>query len=403
MSKTSRKLSPIEVSQLKTPGLYRAGETLYLKIKPSGTKSWIQRIVIQGKRRDIGLGGFPLVSLADARELALRNRKLARDGGDPHAEMRKLNMPTFQAAAEQTFNANRPRWRNGKHVYNWMQGMRKYVFPVIGDIRVDQIGREQVLRILTPIWSTKPGTARKLRQRIRTVFSWCQAHGYIEHNVAGEVINGALPVMPTVKANFRALPYHDVPAALETVEASQSSLSAKLCFRFIALTAARSGEARGATWSEIDLGAKEWRIPGERMKTGVEHRVPLSDAALAVLEQAQALRGTSDLIFASNTRPHSPLSNMTLTKILRTTGLAERSTIHGFRSSFRDFASEQTDAPHAVMELALSHSVGSAVEQAYARSDLREKRRRLMDLWAEYIADSIVSVSGDEKVVKSYG
>ena len=148
--------------------------------------------------------------------------------------------------------------------------------------------------------------------------------------------------------------------------ASQSSLSAKLCFRFIALTAVRSGEARGAVWSEIDLEAREWRIPGERMKNGVEHRVPLSDAALAVLEQAQALRGYTDLIFASNTRPHSPLSNMTLTKILRTSGLAEKTTVHGLRSAFRTWAAEQTDAPHAVMELALSHSVGSAVEQAYA-------------------------------------
>ena len=388
LGQESRKLSAIEASSLKTPGFYRAGQTLYLRISSSGTKSWIQRIIIQGKRRDIGLGSYPTVSLAEARELALRNRKLARAGGDPHAEMRKTNMPTFQEAAEKTFESNRPRWRNGKHVYNWMQGMRKYVFPAIGDLRVDHIGREQVLRILTPIWSKRPGTARKLRQRIRTVFSWCQAHGYIEHNVAGEVINGALPAMPTVKANFRALPYHEVPAALETVDASQSSLPAKLCFRFLVLTAARSGEAMGATWSEIDFEAKEWRIPGERMKTGVEHRVPLSDAALAVLEQAQALRGSSDLIFASNTRPHSPLSNMTLTKILRTTGLAEFATVHGFRSSFRTWASEMTDAPHAVMELALSHSVGSAVEQAYARSNLLEKRRRIMRQWAAFVVSN---------------
>ena len=398
-----KSISAIEAVNIKKPGFYRAAPTLYLCVKPEGTKSWVQRIVVHGKRRNIGLGGYPTVGLAAAREIAIRNRQIAHAGGDPLAEMRKANSPTFEEAARKTYEANKPRWKSGKHVYNWWRTMEKYAFPILGGRRVDQIGREHVLKVLSPIWSTRPGTARKLRQRIRTVLSWCQAHGYIENNVAGQVINGALPAMPTVKANFRALSYQEVAAALETVDASQSGLSAKLCFRFLVLTAARSGEARGARWTEIDFDVREWRIPGDRMKTGVEHRVPLSDAALAVLEQAQALRGVKDLIFPSDTRPHHPLSNMTLTKILRTTGLAERSTIHGFRSSFRDFASEQTDAPHAVMELALSHSVGSAVEQAYARSDLREKRRRLMDLWAEYIAGSIVSVSGDEKVVKLYG
>ena len=380
-----KQLSALEVKNLRKSGLYRAGQTLYLSIAPSGSKNWIQRITIQGKRRDIGLGGYPLVSLAKAREIALLNRKLARAGGDPHAEMVKANMPTFKEAAEKTFAANRPRWRSGKHVYNWMRGMEKYVFPVIGDIRVDRIGREHVLRILTPVWSAKPGTARKVRQRIRSVLSWCQAHGYIEHNVAGEVINGALPPMPTVKANFRALPFQELAAALRIVEASQSSLSAKLCFRFIALTAARSGEARNAIWPEIDMGSREWRIPGERMKTGVEHRVPLSDAALAVLEQARALRGKTDLIFPSVTKPHNPLSDMTFTKILRTTGLASKTTVHGLRSAFRSWAAEETEAPHAVMEMALSHSVGSAVEQAYARSDLLKKRRRLMQQWADFV------------------
>ena len=381
----TKQITALEAKSIKIPGKYRAEKTLYLYVKPEGTKSWVQRLIVRGKRRDIGLGAYPTVSLGEAREMAAHNLRAARAGGDPYAEMRKSNMPTFRTASEKTFETNRPRWKNGKHIYNWMRGMEKYVFPVVGDLRVDQIGREHVLRILSPIWATKPGTARKLRQRIRTVFSWCQAHGHIEHNIAGEMINGALPVMPTVKANFRALPYHEVPAALQIVEESQSSLSAKLCFRFIALTAARSGEARGAVWSEIDLEAREWRIPGERMKNGVEHRVPLSDAALAVLEQAQALRGYTDLIFASNIRPHSPLSNMTLTKILRTSGLAEKTTVHGLRSAFRTWAAEQTDAPHAVMELALSHSVGSAVEQAYARSDLLAKRRSLMEQWAAYI------------------
>lgn len=354
-----RKLTVVEAKSIKSPGFYRADETLYFNIAPGGSKSWIQRFTINGKRRDIGLGGFPLVSLAEARELAFQNRKHARAGGNPLALKRRARMPTFREAAEKTFEANRARWRSEKTIKNWEQGMIKHVLPVIGELRVDQIGREDVLRILTPIWASKPEVARKQRNRIRTVLSWCQAHGFIENNVAGEMIDGALPAMPAVKEHYRALPYPEIPALLMTVDASNSSLAAKLCFRFLVLTAARSGEACGTMWSEIDFEAKEWRIPASRMKTGTEHCVPLSGAALAVLEQAQILRDNSDLIFPSSVKSGTPMSNMTLTKVLRTTGLADRTTVHGFRSSFRDWAAECTNTAHAVMELSLAHKVGS--------------------------------------------
>ena len=337
------------------------------------------------------------MSLAEARELAFENRKLVRAGGDPLALKRKAKMPTFRDAAMKTFEANRARWRSEKTVKNWEQGMNKHVLPIIGELRVDRIGREDVLRILTPLWTSKPEVARKQRNRIRTVLSWCQAHGFIEHNVAGEMIDGALPTMPAVKKHFRALPYRDVPAALETVETSGASLAAKLCFRFLVLTATRSGEARGATWSEIDLGTKEWRIPANRMKAGIEHRVPLSNAALAVLAQAQMLRDGSDLIFPSSLKPGEALSDATVGKVLRTTGLADKTTVHGFRSSFRDWAGECTNTAHAVMELSLSHAVGSAVEQAYARSDLLAKRQRLMVQWAAF------ATSGGADVVQLHG
>ncbi len=377
-------LTAVSAKSTKLPGIYRAGETLYLYIAPGGSKSWVQRLTIHGRRCDIGLGGFPLVSLAEARAAAFQNRKLARAGGDPLAEKREARMPTFREAADKTFEANRARWRSETTAKNWQQGMAKHVLPVIGKLRVDRIKREDVLRILTPIWTGRPEVARKQRNRIRTVLSWCQAHGFIEHNVAGEMIDGALPAMPAVQTHFRALPYREVPVALETVEASGASLAAKLCFRFLVLTATRSGEARGAIWPEIDFETKEWRIPSSRMKAGVEHRIPLSDAALAVLEQARILRDRSDLIFPSPMKP-APMSDMTLTKILRTTGLADRATVHGFRSSFRDWAGECTNTAHAVMELSLAHAVGSAVEQAYARSDLLAKRRRLMAQWATFV------------------
>ena len=204
----------------------------------------------------------------------------------------------------------------------------------------------------------------------------------METNPAGEAINGALPPMPKVKAHLRALPYQEVGAALETVSASEASLPSKLCFRFLVLTAARSGEARGATWDEIDLQGTVWRIPSERMKAGVEHRVPRVGQALDLLGEASALRDEAGLVFPSPLKPGSPLSDVTLTKVLRSTGLTERATVHGFRSSFKNWTLEQTDTPWAVSESALAHILGNSTEQAYARSDLFERRRALMQLWA---------------------
>ena len=377
------KLTIAKAKSLSKPGLHGDGDTLFLSIAPGGSKSWIQRVTIDGKRRDIGLGGFPLVSLAEAREKAFENRKLVRAGGDPLALKQRAKVPTFRQAAERTFEANRPRWRSAKVERTWMQQLERHAFKRLGDVPVDKIGRREVLDVLVPIWTAKPEAARKLRQRIRATLRWAEAHGYVEHNVAGEGIDGALPAMPTVKAHFRALPYCDVAAALATVETSGASQAAKLCLRFTVLTAVRSGETRGATWAEIDLNAREWRIPASRMKAGSEHRVPLSHAALAVLEQACPLRDDSDLIFPSPVRRGRPLSDMALTKILRETGLAERATVHGFRSSFRDWCAD-TGKPRETAEAALAHAV-AGVEGAYFRSDLYERRRRLMDQWAEYL------------------
>ena len=372
------------VKALKEPGRYGDGGTLYLVVAPRGSKSWVQRFTVNGKRRDHGLGGFPLVTLAEAREQAFENRRHAHRGRDPLAHKRRAMTPTFKQASGRALEANRGRWRNAKTADNWIATMAKYADPVFGDRRVDQIGREDVLRVLTPIWSSKPEIGRKVRQRIRATLAWAQAHNYIENNPAGEAINAALPATTALKVHFRALPYPDVGAALDVIEASRASVSARACLRFVVLTACRSGEARLATWGEIDLDAGEWRIPAARMKTGVEHRVPLSGAALAVLESVQPLRDRFDLLFPSPSRPGKPLSDMTLTKVLRDTGLADRATVHGFRSAFRTWASERTSVPHAVCEMALAHRVGSDVERSYARSDLFEKRRGLMVAWAEY-------------------
>ena len=391
-----RRIGAAEAKSIAKSGRYRAGETLFLNVAPGGSKSWVQRLTIDGRRRDIGLGGYPLVSLAEAREAAFENRKLARAGGDPLAEKRRRRTPTFREAANAVHEANRPRWRNNHHIASWMQTLERHAFPILGDMAVDRIGREDVLGVLAPIWGEKQETARRVRQRIRTVLRWSQAHGHVEHNAAGEAIDGALPAMPAVRQHLRALPYADVPEALRLVEASNASLAVRLCFRFAVLTAARSGEARGAVWGEIDTGAREWRIPGSRMKGGREHRQPLSDAAMAVLEQAREIRDGSGLVFPSPARPGRPLSDMAMTKLLRDVGLADRTTTHGLRSSFRDWASECTDAPHAVMELCLAHAVGDSTERAYARSDLLEKRRALMQSWANYVT------GGDADVVRPH-
>ena len=385
------------VKALARPGRYGDGGTLYLVVAPSGSKSWVQRLTIDGRRRDLGLGGYPLVTLAEAREQAFDNRRQARRGRDPLSDRRRARTPTFEQASARALEANRARWRNAKTAAHWTVSMAKHAFPVFGPRRVDQIGREDVLRVLTPIWTSKPELARKVRQRIRATLQWAMAHGYVEHNVAGEAIDGALPAMPAVAAHYRALPYEDVGRALELIEASRASQSAKACLRLVALTACRSGEARGATWDEVDLESCEWRIPAARMKAAAEHRVPLSEAALAVVELVRPLRNASNLLFPSPQRPRRPLSDMALTKILRDTGLADRATVHGFRTSFRTWASERTSVPHAVAEMALAHAVGSSVERSYARSDLFDKRRGLMERWAQYV------LGGSAKVVRLRG
>ena len=380
------KLSATRVRALRNPGRYSDGDGLHLFINKRGRKSWVQRITVEGRRRDIGLGGYPTVSLALARKRATDNREAIGNGRDPVADKRRPSTPTFSEAAHAVHEANKPRWRNGSHTRAWMQTLERHAFPKIGNKPIDTISRTDVLTVLTPIWSTRPETARRVRQRMRTIFRWAMANELIETNPAGEAIEGALPSMPKVKEHLRALPYQDVGSALRTVDASQTSPASKHCLKFLVLTAARSGEARGATWDEIDLEGATWTVPGSRMKAGVEHRVPLSDQALDVLMLAGHLEDGSRLCFPSPLRAGRMLSDMTLTNILRKAGLADRATVHGFRTSFKTWTMEQTDTPWAVGEAALAHQLGGSVEQAYARSDLFDRRRVLMQQWADYLA-----------------
>ena len=385
-------LTAVMVKRISAKGRYTdgGGTGLYLNVTGRGGKSWVQRISVDGKRRDVGLGSFPQVSLSEARKRATRNKLAAMDGFDPLAEQRNAkkqaaSLPTFKEAALAYYELHKPNLRNGKHRENWLQVLERHAIPSLGDRRVDTITPSDVLNVLTPIWTSRPPTARRVRQRSRSILAFCMARGLISVNPAGESIDGGLPKQPRSKNHFRALHFSDVPGALETIDTSTASESAKLALRFVVLTACRSGEARGARWDEIDWQARTWKIPASRMKAGVEHRVPLSTQAGEVLRRARTLDDGSGLVFPSARSKGRKMSDMTLTEVLRRTCLADRATVHGFRTSFKVWTMEATDTPWAVGEAALAHTIGNSVEAAYARSDLFERRLELMQSWADCI------------------
>ena len=381
------KLTNAEVKSLKPgPKVRRHGDGrgLYLVLKPSGARSWVQRIAIAGRRTDIGLGGYPGLSLAKAREKSQEVRSAVAEGLDPRAPRRPA-VPIFSELAEQYIRANASRWKNAREARDWRTSLQNYVYPTFGSTRIDKVTRADVLTALLNIWDDKQNTAKKVRQRVRVVFASAMAHGYIDQNPAGEVIDAALPKTPAVRAHFRALPYKDVPAVLKAVEDSgAASLTARLCLRFLVLTATRSGESVGARWDEIDLESRTWTIPAERMKAGRQHRVPLSRQALDVLIRAQGLSHRSELVFPSTARPGAPQSHIAPLRVLR--GLGLDITVHGFRTSFKTWCMETTDIPWAVGEAALAHTIGNSVEAAYARSDLFTRRAAVMQQWADYAA-----------------
>ena len=339
------KLTATKIKSLREPGKYGDGGGLYLIVTRTGSRNWIHRAVVNGKRCDLGLGRFPDVSLAQARDRCADNRKIIADGIDPRERKFEAAAVTFREAAGIVHEHNRPTWRNEKHAVSWWQTLERHALPRIGNLPITEIDRAAVLDVLLPIWTSKPETARRVRQRMRTVFSFYQALEVIEHNPAGEAINAALPKTPRFKAHLRSLPYRELGAALETVEASNASPASKLCLRFLVLTAARLGEARATTWDEIDADAATWTIPGERMKAGAEHRVPLSAQTLDVLARAGTLDDGSGLVFPSPLRKGQALSDMTLTKVLKVAGLHDRATVHGMRTSFKTWTMEQTGTP----------------------------------------------------------
>ena len=375
-------LSATFVSKAKRPGRYTDGLGLYLVVEPSGSRRWEQRIVIRGKRRTLGLGGYPLVPLAEARAKALENKTLARTGVDPLAAKRKAaGIPTFAEAATIVFELRRPAWRSARHSEQWMASLTEYAIPRFGNRSIADIQPADVIATLTPLWHTMPVTANRLRQRISTVMKWAIGHGHRVDNPADAVpyVLGPQSSKPVHQASVH---YTEVADAIAGVRGSTASKAARLTLEFMVLTAARSGEVTGATWAEIDLDGRTWTVPAERMKAGREHRVPLSDRAIEILTEARALGDGDGLVFPGP-KTGRAMFRARFSRLLKQLGIA--AVPHGFRSSFRDWAAERTNAPHAVMEAALAHTNPNKAEAAYARSDLFERRRKLMESWCRYL------------------
>jgi len=400
--KVSNALTPLAVKNAK-PGRHADGGGLHLLVKKTGARSWVYRFMLKGKARDIGLGagaGTDAISLAAARDAASALRLKVRAGIDPLEERRqgasealaeaqaaKIAGITFKDVAAAYIAANEGSWRNDKHRQQWRNTLVSYVYPVIGDLPVADIGTAHVLKILEPIWQNKPETASRIRGRIETVLDAAKARGYRKgENPArwrGHIAQ-ILPARPRLtRGHHKALPYEEIPPFL--VQLREREAMAALMLEFLILTATRTNEVLGATWSEADLDKAIWTIPAARMKAGKEHRIPLSPRAVEILDVVKSL--DKDWLFPADSGRR--MSSMAMSMLLRRMKID--ATVHGFRSGFRDWAAECTAYAHEVCEMALAHVIGNKAEAAYRRGDLFEKRRRLMADWATYCASESVA------------
>lgn len=390
MAKKAKELKPIQVQRLVgKDGLHAVGGVagLYLQVR-GDSSAWILRITMGDRRRHVGLGGYPDVTLSQARDKARAARAKVAEGIDPVAERRAgraglMSVLSFDQCTERLLEARSHEWKNPKHAAQWRSTLATYAGPIIGKQPVDEIELRHVVDVLTPIWTTKTETASRLRGRIESVLAWATVSGYrtgdnparwkgnLDHVLAR-------PNKVRKVVHHKALPIdamHDFMVALR----ARDGMSAR-ALEFVILTAARSGEVRGATWSEIDMDAATWIIPGDRMKAGNEHRVPLSPSAIALLEALPRFAGT-DLVFVGPSG--RALSDMSLSAVTRR--MEVEAVPHGFRSTFRDWSSERTNYPRDVAEMALAHTIGDKVEAAYRRGDLMAKRTKMMADWAKFI------------------
>lgn len=370
---------------------------LYLIVRPNGSRFWVQRVMVKGKRHEIGLGSPPVVTLAMAREAALENKRMTREGIDPLRARREAEaIPNFEEAAHIVHKLHEPTWRNKKHAAQFISTLETYAFPHIGKMKVGEVDTAAVLAVLSPIWNTKRETARRVKQRVGTVMKWAVAKGWRQDDPTMAIAQ-ALPKDRQQKAHRKALPYSDVADCMQAVENSSAGMVTKLAFRLLVLTASRSNEVRLARWGQVDWdaeGGPVWTRPADVMKARKDHSIPLSEDAAAVLVAAKQVSDSNDpdaLIFPGTVKG-KPLSDATLLKLVREQGFDID--IHGFRTSFRTWSQERTNFPREVAEAALAHTIKDKAEAAYARSELMEKRRALGEAWAGYLAQQ------DAKVVR---
>lgn len=380
------KLTVAQIRALKEPGRYSDGDGLILEFTRPGRAYWFVRVQHNGRRRDIGLGSVDEITLAKARDKAHEARKSLANGIDPTIERQKakLKIPTFREAAKLVHEEHKAAWKNGKHQDQWITTLTTYAFPRIGNRLVSDVEGPVIRDVLAPIWLSKPETARRVRQRIGVVLDWSYAKGFRTTEAPLRSISRGLPRQPKRDRHLAALPFEDVPAFL--VRVREKSTIARLALEFLILAAARSGEVRGMRWPEIDLAKRVWTVPADRMKAGKVHLVPLDEGTIDVLERVRPLGvPASNLIFPGQ-NVKRPLSDMTLLKILR--DMEVPATVHGFRSTFRDWVAEETDYPGEIAEAALAHAIPNKVEAAYRRTDFLEKRRALMRDWDRYCRGS---------------
>lgn len=392
------KLTATQVKGLTERGLYGDGRGLWLRISEFGTKSWVFRYMVAGKARNMGLGPVSLqkhdggVTLAEAREARDRCHRLLREGTDPIDARQEKRLAvraaaamviTFKEAAEKYIAAHKAGWRNAKHAEQWTSTLASYAFPVIGSLSVASVGTAHVMKVLEPIWAEKTETASRVRGRIEAILDWARARGYRDGDNPARWRGHLDKLLPARRAVQRtrkqpAMPHAELPEFMGELR-GMNSISAR-ALEFTILTAARTGEAIGATWAEFDLDGKAWTIPAKRMKGHREHRVPLSDRAVEILN-ALPREPDNEHVFIG-ARKGRGLSNMAMLELLR--GVRDALTVHGFRSTFRDWAAERTSYQNHVVEMALAHAIGDKVEAAYRRGDLYEKRARLMRDWSKY-------------------
>ena len=369
------------------PGQHADGNGLYLVVEPNGAKHWIFRAVFNGKRRKVGLGPLSTVSVTEAREKAREYKETIRKGGDLAAHIQKGKMPTFKKAAMQVHEEFKGSWKNPKHVTQWINSLKEYVFPEIGELPVDRIDSSHIHKVLNLIWLEKPETARRVRQRVRTVLDWAKAKKYRTGDNPVDLVSvntRALPKQTERQRHHAALPYAEIPAFVSELQSHEKSAEIiRLALEFIILTAVRTSEARFAKRTEVQASA--WHIPRERMKAGEPHSVPLAPRCVTIVKRAIELGGESELLF-----PHpdtgKPLSENAFLQLLSGMGKAKQFTVHGFRSSFRDWCAERTSYPSVVAEMALAHRIRDKVEAAYLRTKLFKQRREMMATWAAFVA-----------------